>query len=173
MTDEEQALVHEIEAAFEGVQLEDGISLNMTEFYDSGGCAPEYAEKAKSDEREDWRQIPDETLELFTVTFSFTDLKGFRFYLPAYMRWTARNHRTSNAIIGSHTIYALSPRHDIFKTTSFAEWFTEQQRAVILRFLRFAAENSDTMDARIASRRLRAFGEGGATNSARISPFQG
>ena len=148
LTDEEQALIHEIEAAFDGVRLEDGISLNMTEYNDSGGSAPKYAELAKSDEREDWRRIPDETLENFTVTFCFTDLKGFRFYIPAYMRWIVRNHRTSSCIIGEFTIYALKPTHYLFAKTSFEEWFTERQVAVILRFLRFAAGNDDTDAAR-------------------------
>jgi hypothetical protein len=144
LTEEEQALIHEIEAAFDGVRLEDGVSLNMTEYYDSGGSAPEYAERAKSDEREDWRRIPDETLENFTVTFCFTDLKGFRFYIPAYMRWCVRNYRTSDCIIGEFTIYALTPTHYTFAKTSFQEWFTERQFAAILRFLKFAAENGDT-----------------------------
>lgn len=157
LTDEEQALVLEIEAAFAGVRLEDGISLNMTEYHDSGGSAPEYATLAKSDEREDWRRIPDATLETFTVTFSFTDLKGFRFYIPAYMRWAVRNHRTSSCIIGDFMIYALTPTHYIFAKTSFKEWFTERQFAAILRFLRFAAGNGGTLDARIAERRLHQF----------------
>ena len=143
LTDEEQALIYEIEAAFDGVRLEDGVSLNMTEYYDSGGSAPKYAELAKSDEREDWRRISDETLEKFTVTFSFTDLKGFRFYIPAYMRWCVRNYRTSSCIIGDHTIYALKPTHYTFAKTSFQEWFTERQFAAILHFLKFAAENGD------------------------------
>ena len=157
MTDEELILVREIEAAFDGVRLDGGISLNMMEYYDSGGSMSKYAEKAKSDEREDWRRIPDETLEQFTVTFAFTDLSGFRFYLPAYMRWTVRNHRTSSSIIADHTIYALTPTHYRFEKTPFIKWFTERQLGVILRFLEFAAANGETLDAAIATRNLMEF----------------
>jgi hypothetical protein len=83
VTFEEQKLVDQIHRAFAGVKLEDGTSLNMAEDKD-GGCMPEFGEEAKTDEREDWTAIPGGTLEQFTVTFSFTDLKGFRFYIPAY-----------------------------------------------------------------------------------------
>lgn len=166
MTEDESALVEAIESAFADVRLGEGISLNMTEYYDSGGSMPEYEERAQGDEREDWRRIPDGTLEQFTVTFSFTDLEGFRFYIPAYMRWTVRNHRTSDSIIGDNTIYALTPHHFLFEKTSFRDWFTERQFAVILRFLEFAVENYNTLDARLAERYLRRFRSGRLGGSA-------
>lgn len=58
MTDEEQRLIELIHSAFAGVRLDDGESLNMTEYNDSGGCRPDFKEKAKHDEREDWTAIP-------------------------------------------------------------------------------------------------------------------
>lgn len=77
MTVQEQELIDQIHRAFEGVRLDDGISLNMTQYYDSFESEPEIKRKAQNDERNDWTAIPHETLEQFTVTFSFTDLKGF------------------------------------------------------------------------------------------------
>ncbi len=74
MTPEEQKLIALIHRAFAGVTLDDGESLNMTEYNDSGGCKPEFKERAKADERDDWTAIADETLERFTVTFCFTAL---------------------------------------------------------------------------------------------------
>ena len=82
----------------------------MTEYNDSGGYMTGFMEKAKHDERDDWASIPDETLEQFTVTFSFTDLKGFRFYIPAYMDWTVRNHRISHSIVGTIRSTRSTPR---------------------------------------------------------------
>jgi len=146
MTVQEQELIDQIRRAFEGVRLEDGASLNMTEYYDSGGSKSEFKRLAQHDERDDWTAIPDETLEQFTVTFSFTNLKGFRFYIPAYMIWAIRNHRTSDSIIGDFTIYAIRPSHYLFETVPFLQWFTDAQVAAMTKFLEYAVENDDTMD---------------------------
>ncbi|NQU49751.1 MAG: hypothetical protein HQ519_13955 [Planctomycetes bacterium] len=155
LTSEEREILGQIDQAFAGVRLEDGISLNMTEYYDSGGCRPEYEVKAKDDEREDWSSIPDQTLEQFTVTFSFTDLKGFRFYVPAYMKWAIRNHRTSDSIIADFTIYAIDPAHYLFKETSFVDWFSDEQVAVMVRFLEFGIQSDGWLDGKVAKSNLK------------------
>lgn len=126
----------------------------MTEYNDSGGCMPEFKQKAKEDERNDWTTIPDETLEQFTVAFSFTDLKGFRFYIPAYMIWTIRNHRTSDSIIADNTIYAIDPSHYLFEAIPFCQWFTSEQIDAMTRFLEYAARNDDTLDGKVAMENL-------------------
>lgn len=150
MTDAEYELIALVHRAFAGVTLDDGASLNMTEYYDSGGCRPEFKEKAQDDEREDWTAIPDETLEQFTVTFCFTDLKGFRFYMPAYMIWTIRNHRTSESIIADSTIYAIDPAHYLFESIPFWQWFTRDQVGAMMQFLEYAAGNEDSLDGKVA-----------------------
>ena len=154
MTKEEQELLDQIHHAFAGVILEDGTSLNMTEYYDSGGSRPEYAERAKDDERDDWTAIPDETLEQFIVAFSFTDLKGFRFYIPAYMTWTVRNFRKSGSIIADYTTYAIDPDHYLFEVVPFFKWFTQEQIAAMIEFLEFASRNEDVLDGEVARQNL-------------------
>ena len=67
----------------------------MTEYFDSCETEHKFKKLARNDEKYHWYKIPEETLEEFTVTFSFTDLKGYKFYLPAYMIYTIRNHATS------------------------------------------------------------------------------
>ena len=154
MTAEEEELVDLVHHAFADVRLDDGVSLNMTEYNDSGGCMPEFREKARDDERDDWTVIPDETLEQFTVTFSFTDLKGFRFYIPAYMIWTVRNHRTSDSIIADQTIYSIDPSHYLFETIPLWQWFTGEQIDAMTQFLEYAARNDDTLDGKVAKENL-------------------
>lgn len=154
MSPSEQDLVGTIRRAFSGVRLEDGISLNMTEYNDSYGCSSEFKRMAKYDERDDWAAIPDKTLEQFTVTFCFTDLKGFRFYIPAYMIWTVRRHRESDSIIADNTIYAIDPSHYLFETIPFRRWFTAEQINAMRRFLEYAAENADSLDAEVARENL-------------------
>mgnify|MGYP001321796809 CR=1 FL=1 len=146
MTTEEKELIEMIRNAFACVRLEDGVSLNMTEYFDSSGCMPELKERASCDERDDWQAIPDETLERFLVTFSFTDLKGYRFYIPAYMIWVIRNQATSSSALVDFTIFAIDPSHHLFETTPFLKWFSSSQVAAMMAFLEymnddFAREN--------------------------------
>jgi hypothetical protein len=154
MSVDKQKLIDKINHAFSGVRLEDGTSLNMTEYNDSGGYVTEFMDKAKHDEREDWTSIPDETLEQFTVTFSFTDLKGFRFYIAAYMIWTLRNHHISNSIIADNTIYAIDPSHYLFESMPFRGWFTHDQISAMVEFLEYAIENDGSLDGKVARQNL-------------------
>ncbi|HBO42838.1 MAG TPA: hypothetical protein DD670_02665 [Planctomycetaceae bacterium] len=146
----EQELISRIREAFGHVTLGRGVSLNMTEYYDSGGCVPEFAEKAKSDERHDWTKIPDSTLERFTVTFSFTDIDGFRFYLPAYMIYTIKNHRTSDSVISDFTIYAIDTEHPLFQDVGLLNVFSEAQLQCIISFLEYCLKNDGTCDGDVA-----------------------
>jgi hypothetical protein len=154
MTPSEENLVATIRRAFARVTLDDGVSLNMTEYNDASGCMPEFEKKAKYDERDDWAAIPDRTLEQFTVTFSFTDLKGFRFYIPAYIIWTVRHHRESESIIADYTIYAIDPSHYLFETIPFWQWFTAEQIDAMTRFLEYAVENDGSLDGKVARENL-------------------
>jgi hypothetical protein len=144
MDTEESELIDQIHAAFCGVRLEDGVSLNQTAFFDSGGLRPEFEQIAMGDERDNWAAIPDETLEQFAETFCFTDLKGYRFYLPAYMSWWIRNHRKSDALILETTVSAIDPTRYQFDEIPFLDWFTEDQIEAMKRFLDFAASADES-----------------------------
>ena len=147
--DREQ-LISEIKDAFRGVTLEDGVSLNMCKYKDSGGSAKKYLELAKNDERNDWTALLEgDLLTRFQVTFSFTDGKGFRFYLPAYMIWSLRNFENSDAYIIDGTVSGINSefRKDIKNLLS------EQQLAVAEKFLEFAVTH-ERFDSKIASENL-------------------
>jgi len=149
---EESILIKEIESAFSDVHLEEGISLNMAEYYDTGGNCKK---KSKNDERYHWKKIEDKTLEQFTVTFSFTDLKGFRFYLPVYMIYALRNYKTSDSMIIDHIIYAIDVTHFLFNKISMKNYFEEKQLACMISFLEFCSTRDDFFDAEIAKINLR------------------
>jgi hypothetical protein len=150
-----QEVVRSIRDAFRGIKLEDGVSLNMTEYNDSGGSAEHFRQLAADDERDDWQAIDDKTLEKFTVTFSFTDWKGFRFYLPAYMIY-ALTHPESTAGIGDSTIFHLDPS-SISKLygKTLDTILSKQQLKAVVQFLEYCADDSDHHDAKVANRRLR------------------
>ena len=170
MTLEEEDILRQINQAFADVGLDDGTSLNMTEYNDSGRCMPDFREKAKGDERDSWSVIPDETLEQFTVTFSFTDLKGFRFYIPAYMAWTIRNHHLSDSIIADNTVYAIDPAHYLFGEVPFADWFTKDQIAVMIRFLEYASHSENSLDVNVARDNLEKIGKAQSGSRGSLAP---
>lgn len=152
-------LISAIREAFRDVKLENGLSLNMTEYNDSGGSAERFKRLAVNDERDDWRNIDDKTLEEFTVTFSFTDWKGFRFYLPAYMIWAIR-HPESNSIIGDNTIYALDPGRTLpLYERTVNTILNKQQLEAIVQFLQYCVEDSDHCDGVSASTNLNKMGK--------------
>ena len=150
----QNTLVENIKLAFNGVKLGDGISLNMTEYYDSGGAETEYLELSKFDEREDWSKIDDKTLEKFSVTFSFTDLNGFKFYTPAYMTYAIKNFDTSESIITDFTIYAMDTDHYLLRDIGIKGVFNSNQLLCIIGFLMFVIDNPAHFDSKIASENL-------------------
>jgi hypothetical protein len=144
-------LIRTIREAFRDVKLEDGVSLNMTEYNDSGGSVERFKQLAVNDERDDWQRIDDKTLEEFTVTFSFTDWKGFRFYLPAYMIWMIV-HPESTSIIGEHTVYALDPDRMVWlHERTVDKILSKQQIEAVVQFLRYCVDGFGYHDADAAA----------------------
>ena len=151
-------LISEIERTYSDVKLEDGISLNMTEYLDTYQYDKKFLELAKSDERDDWTKIPDYILEKHSATFSFTDWKGFRFYLPAYMRWCLNNPKSSN-LIGDTTIYSLDiDTIEKLYQKKMMEILNLPQIEIVVKFLEWCCfENNEYCDSSIADNNLMKF----------------
>lgn len=76
-----------LKAAFEGVRLEDGVSLHEADVTDDYGCERERKAARALDPEVDWRDVPTRELERMSWVWSYFDAKGFRFYLPAILTW--------------------------------------------------------------------------------------
>ena len=148
----EEALVDRIRKAFAGVMLEDGISLIETEYADAGQVAPPHL--VRKQERSDWTALVNDQLCDFLVTFCFTDYKGFRFYIPAYMIWTLQNFRGSDSMILDGTIYGIDPSSHVFEIHRFEEVFTDQQLDCMRDFLTFAKQQGNHFDVTAAEKNL-------------------
>lgn len=85
LSESRKALIKQIESAFAGVRLEDGVGLKegqgIDDYEDEWVCKKYRAE----DEKDDWHSIPVENLDRCHSSLSFFDPKGMRFHLPAYM----------------------------------------------------------------------------------------
>ena len=138
--------------SFAGVRLDGGVSLIEAEYADDYKTAPDHL--IALEEKDDWTKIIDDRLCDFTVTFCFTDYRGFRYYIAPYMIWTLRNFKTSDSIITDFTIYAIEPDRPMFSNHPFSEVFTVEQIRCMRDFLLFAFENEDHLDARVARKNI-------------------
>jgi hypothetical protein len=147
--------------AFAGVRLDGGVSLIEAEYADNYEIAPDHL--IALEEKNDWTRIINDRLCDFTVTFCFTDYRGFRFYIAPYMIWTLRNYSASDSIIADFTIYAIETDRSMFSEHPFSEVFTLEQVKCMRDFLLFACENEDRLDADVVrsnlNRLLQAFPE--------------
>jgi hypothetical protein len=127
-------LIAEIEAAFNGVSREEGVTLHETYVIDSGGNERWRAKARRKDTEMRWLDVPDEEIEKASAALCFLDAKGFRYYIPAYMVWTLRNYRTTSSLSADNTIYAFS--HKTVDNDGRFELLDAAQRRAICRFLR-------------------------------------
>ena len=99
--------IAEIETAFAGVQLGEGISLREADVIDDYGTDEERLAARAQDEVSDWRKISDELIEQHSYALCFMDPKGLRFHLPAHMRFTLRRYRDFESLSSDASISAL------------------------------------------------------------------
>ena len=130
-------LIQQITKAFDGVMLEEGVSLHETVVIDNYGSSSERAIARQPDEKKDWQKLVQHP-DLAEVTgiggLSFFDAKGMRFHLPAYMITTIHQVYTEFNIVFS--LCHLSN----YSKERFAILNTAQRRA-IRAFLKYLLNN--------------------------------
>jgi hypothetical protein len=152
-TVDKQSLINEIERAFSGVLLEGGIGIHEANVIDDYGDEDQRRQARLGDSKSwvGWQDIPDDTLRRHYTTFCFVDSKGFKYLIPAYMRFVLRNYEEDGSASIDSTIYALAP--DNYNFDGFAELLTLQQKRAIKKFLEFLILDvgDDLVDASAAS----------------------
>jgi hypothetical protein len=98
MTDREQ-LIQQIEAAFTDIERGNGLTLHeAAAFEGTDYCTAEERARVRAlDPERRWQDIPDSALEECQDRWSFDD-EGFRFHLPAYLRWHLRQRIVSSLL---------------------------------------------------------------------------
>ena len=157
MTESVEDIVRAIEAAFAGVPR-GRITLHEAEAIDGYETAEERQEARELDPEQDWRAVPGVSIEECPDALSFLDPEGWRFYLPAYMRWALQHLKDSHSTAIDQTIYALdcgdSPPSSVERSMERFRTLTRAQTQAVHRFLSFAADNDDTCDAVVAQQAL-------------------
>lgn len=156
------ALIEEINAAFDGVSREGGVSMSEAEVIDDYGSDEERAQARARDTESRWQDISDEQLAL-NWPISFFDPIGFRYYMPAYLTYYLRwmnvdeDEWDDSAFHGNGSdslFYHLSAGHlkgeieDHFLLKF--EIFTPAQGRAIAHFLELEGEYTDACIAEIA-----------------------
>ncbi len=122
-------------SAFDGVDREDGVTLHEANVIDDYGTAEELLAARQLDIDRHWREVPDADIEENYSVLSFLDLKGFRYYLPAYMIWSLKNlESASGSPSPDATIFALTNWYD-----ERYSLFTHEQCRAVYRFLHHLA----------------------------------
>ena len=137
-------LIRQIEAAFAHIERGNGLSLHeAAAFEGTDHCTAEERARAWAlDTETRWQDIPDSSLEECLDRWAFDD-EGFRFHLPAYLRWHLRHPRGRPPAGGVSLFLHLSvtghkPKDRLRCECSF-DRFTLEQKRVIARFLEFMA----------------------------------
>ena len=117
-------IIVQIDKAFEGVSLDEGIGL-----WESGGiddyCGPEELQRVRADdEKSDWRLIPEESLNRCNAAPSFLDAKGLHFHTPAFLTAELKGQYAYDFIASLIDGYSMTP--------GFIELLTASQRDAII-----------------------------------------
>lgn len=92
LSDQLDSVVHQIDDAFAGQTLGDGIGLLEADGIDNYASARERAELRSHDEKADWRRIDAETLNRCYAAPTYFDARGFVFHLPAFLIAELNDH---------------------------------------------------------------------------------
>ena len=135
-------LIADIEAAFREVERGAGETLREAD-WEGAGTEDQRGEARSLDTDRTWLEIPDDVIDRHEAALTFVDPEGFRYYLPAFMRWALRHYHDSDRITVDTAIYNLCPsKGSPQRSKERFELFNEEQSKVICRFLRLMAEHT-------------------------------
>ncbi len=123
-------VLREIEHAFKGVTLGDGVSLHETVEVDDYRRVLPGSTTREIDEISDWQQLvgSDNILNLcWSGGMTFMDGKGFKFHIPAYLVMDIRTHKLGD--ISSSMIFNLT-KPSKSRAEGFKLFNQNQRRAV-------------------------------------------
>lgn len=139
-------LIADIETVFGDVERGLGQTIHEADLK-GHGSADDVRKARLLDNERTWQEVPDEVIDACFQALTFLDTAGFRYYLPAFLRFALRHlddsqHKHSPAV--DWAIYNLwcpiwSPEE---LNAKFAV-FNDEQKQVICRFLRFMIEGTN------------------------------
>jgi len=126
-------LFREIEIAFDGIELGDGVSLHQALAIDDWASKANIAAARAFDTEQRWQDVADEKVKRFFDTLNFMDAEGLRFYLPRFMTYAIHNEATDydvrQAVLWqietvNHRLLLLSERQQA-AVKAFLDYFSQ------------------------------------------------
>lgn len=136
-----EAVIRAITRAFTGVARLDGVSLHEAQAIDAWDTEERRKRARAADTERHWEDVPAQDIANGYNVLPYLDAKGFRYYIPAYMRWTLQNLENSSSLTVDFTIYALVPSRS-GKPEKYS-LLSKPQAAAIAQFLGFIVEESE------------------------------
>ena len=134
-----------IRAAFAGVQLGSGCSLQQARLIDEGLTVDlseaEFAAIPRHETTDDWTRLSES--ELLCDALAHLDADGLRYYLPALMLWLLDHYNDADLIFDSEasmtaiaTMSALAPSAEIarYRWNTY-DGFTLEQRVAMAKYV--------------------------------------
>jgi hypothetical protein len=123
-----------IERAFGAVRRDGGVSLHQMDVLDGYGGAAELARAERLDPEHRWQDVREDKLTspMIGQSLVFLDAKGYRFYVPAYMRLVVRALGEAAPCVDG-LWYSL--RGDEYHQRHHYALLSEEQRRTIAQFL--------------------------------------
>jgi hypothetical protein len=109
------SIVQGIESAFADVRLGEGVSLGEAYALDDYASDESFIRyRAQFDDRTLWKSTNEDVIANSPHAFIFMDDLGRRFYLPAFMIWSAKNWHTADLIVPDSTVSELGRSGRLF-----------------------------------------------------------
>jgi hypothetical protein len=146
-------LIKAIESAFDGVARPE-TSLRQFLLTDKYGMSREITDKewthaGKTRVDNNWTDIPDSEIEECDCLLAHMQAEEFRYYLPAYMRYSVKNYQKpiwENDVLGMcvSSLYPSPTNNSLYayKISQFA-LINNAQKQVVVQFLKFIANVAD------------------------------
>jgi len=153
------AIIDMIQEAFAGTERAKGITLHEAIALDNYATDEEQQKARLRDTELRWEDVADDDLASSPSYLTFLDPAGFRYYLPASMRWSLKNYQADRSDCSFFTCLSLLPHvapRDVgkglgqkFDTDEFIREhsFSPAQVKAIYHFLCFMA-HVDVFDVR-------------------------
>ncbi len=129
-------LIAQIDAAFDGVELGEGVGLWESDGIDDYCGKDELQARRMKDEKFDWRKIPVDHLSHCNAAPSFLDARGLYFHLPAFLTAELRHENDVGFI--DRLIF------DSFSAPEFRRLLTPSQRHAIIACISFCGSNDES-----------------------------
>lgn len=148
-----EKLIQQIESAFEGVLLEEGIGINEADRIETEE-RDVLIQKGRNLDRlwwKSWHEIEDKYIASYPSAMDFMDSQGLKWVLPAYLIYSIRHYKKGSFSVDS-TLYTLEAgalgRDGI-------DLYSVEQKRVIAHFLEYMVGVGDRwVDVGAASRAL-------------------